>query len=193
MATFIDLDSTYRDRQQYPNPAEFVVGKDQLINWFRQARTVRAFPQQVSQRQMEMVDTIKLIHLVVPYQADIMDVPIIFVEFTSQKYKDKSLVSTMNNNHPTIKFICEWDKVQNDSAGDPAWIHYKTNMSQVMRFSRDFPIYFKLTFTTGNVLDITDTVVPEPINPAVQIHATFEVIPYIRDDEFSNHIVDTIV
>jgi hypothetical protein len=193
MSTFIDLASELRDREQFSNPAKFVVTESQQSSWFPNARTVRAFPQQVSQRQMEAVTTVKLIHLVLPYQDDIIDTPIVYVHFHTQKYRDKSLISTISNNQPEATFVCEFDKVQNNSAGDPAWIHYKTQMAQVMRFSRRSHLYFEVTFLDGTTLNITDTVPPAAANPLVQVHATFELIPYIRDDEFSNHLVDTMV
>ena len=192
MATFIDLDSSYRDRQQYPNPANYTVKDDQMSSWFTQGRTVRAFPQEIPKRQLEFVASLKLIHFVLPYSTALSGMPIIFVDIHTQRYKDRSLISTISNMHPSIKFVCEFDKYQVDSTGNPVWIHYKTNMNQVMRFSRKSALTFTVILLDGSVLFIQDNLPPLDPNASVQVHATFEVLPYIRDDEYSNHLTDFI-
>ena len=193
MSSFIDLDSSLRNVQLWPNPANFVVNDSQMSSWFVSSRSVRAFPQEVPKKQLEFVAALKLLHFVLPYQANLADTPIIFVDLHCQKYKDRSLVSTISNAHPQIKFVCEFDKYQVDSNLAPAWIHYKCNMTQVMRFSRKSALTFTVSMLDGNTVQIVDNTPPALPNPTVQVHATFEIIPYIRDDEYSNHMVDTMV
>ena len=142
MSTFIVLDSSYRDRQQYPNPANYVVNDTQMSSWFLQGRSIRAFPAEIPNRQLEFVSTIKLLHFVLPYSITLSNIPIIYVDIHTQKYKDRSLVSTISNSQPLVKFVCEFDKYQFNNAMQPVWIHYKCNMSQVMRFSRKSPLTF---------------------------------------------------
>jgi hypothetical protein len=193
MSTFIHLDSGARDVTQYPNPASFTVNANQVSTWWQAARTVRAYPQEIPNKQYEFVTTIKIDHLVLPYTEQLQDEPIVYVQFNSTKYKDRSLIQTISNMFPTITFVAEWDKTQNDSTATPAWIHYKCNMPQAMRFSRDKPVIFEVTLRDGSTPIIVDNIPPVLPNPAVQVSATFELIPYIRDDEYSNHMVTTLL
>lgn len=190
MADFIVLNSIFRDREQYPNPANFVVGSEQMKDWLPQPRAVRAFPSEVSNRPLLFVNTLKILHLVLPYQADLQDLGLVYVNVFSQKFDDKNLVYMMEASMPQIKFVCEWDKTQNDSAGDPAWIHYKTNMSQVMRFAKNTPVTFQIYKPDGSIVSINDNLPPTPADPTKQVFATIEVVPYQRDDEFSHHNVE---
>jgi hypothetical protein len=192
MSTFVHLDSGQRNVVQYPSPADFDVTAKQVSSWWPQARTVRAYPQEIQNKQYEFVTSIKLSHLILPYTAQLANEPLIFVEFHSSTYHDRGLISTIDGEFPKITFVAEWDKTQNNSSA-PAWIHYKCNMTQAMRYKRDKPLKFKIVLRDGTVPVITDNTPPVLPNPALQISATFEMIPYIRDDEYINHMVTTLV
>lgn len=194
MSSFLHLDSGFRNVQQFPSPAEYVVTADQVKSWFAQARSVRAYPQEIPKKQYEFVTSLKLLHLVLPYTDELISAPIIYIDLHSQKYQDKNLVTTISSVFPTITFVAEYDKTQPNIAGDPAWIHYKCNMTQVMRWARNNPILFKIVMPATNTVPvITDNTPPELPNPAVQVQATFEMIPYIRDDEYTNHMITTLL
>ena len=194
MSSFVHLDSGLRDVNKYPNPADYVVNANQGSTWFKHARNVRAYPQEIPNRQYEFVTSIKLTHLVLPWTTELSTDPIVYVVFHSQKYKDRSLIFTISNAFPTITFVAEWDKTQTDASGNPIWIHYKCSMTQAIRWARDNPIQFQILLpATDTVPTIVDNVPPALPNPAVQTLATFEEIPYIRDDEYSNHMITTLL
>ena len=65
-------------------------------------------------------------------------------------------------------------------------------MEQTMRFKRDDPVSIKFTTRSGDTLPNTDTLVPNPPDPNQQTLITFEVIPYIRDNDYNNPMVNTL-
>lgn len=67
MATFIDLDSYWRNRDDYPNPCEYEVSAKQTTTWMKAAREVRSKPQNACDRPNEFVTTVHIDSLSVPY------------------------------------------------------------------------------------------------------------------------------
>ncbi|MDB4769404.1 hypothetical protein OAG24_00415 [bacterium] len=193
MSTYFHLDSLFRDRETWPNPASYEVKPDQVATWFRQARSVRAHPQNPSTSPLEFVSSINLHHLIIPYDASFVGLPVLYVEFRSKKYNDIHLVHSIEGNKADVQYVCVLEKIQNDSAGDPMWIHFRSTMEQVMRFRRGDEIIFKVTTRDGSVLPNVDTLVPIAADPNKQILATFDVIPYIRDGDYDNHMKETVV
>lgn len=192
MSSFIDLDSIWRDREMFPNENKYELTPNQVESWFRKSRTVRAFPQEPSTSPLEFATTVNLRYLTLPYTDELSLIPRVYVNFSSREYKDIRFINTIDGRLPEAKFICQFDKVQNDSFGNPVWIHYKCVMEQTMRFKRDDTISFEITSRNGNTLPQNDNPpIDEPISN-IQTLATFEVTPYIRDGDYDNHMASTL-
>jgi len=193
MSTFVDLDSIERDREVNPNPNEYTLQPQQVKTWFRSSRTVRAFPQNPNTEPREFVTTVNIRYMTLPYSEAVAALPRIYVDFRSRTYKDIHLIQAINGIHKNAKFICVFDRIQNNpSTGDPAWIHYRCNMEQTMRFKRDDTVTLKFTTRSGDTLPNTDTLEPNPPDPAQQTLVTFELTPYIRDGDYDNQMINTL-
>ena len=192
MANFIHLDSISRDREQYPNPFDYELTPQQVNSWFRSARTVRAHPQNPSTQPLDFVSTINIRHIILPYNARFASLPILYINFRSRDYKDIHLIQTIDGVHPNSNFICEWDKIQENDSGQPLWIHYKCNMEQTMRFTRDRPVIFQITTRDGNPLPGTDNLPPQNPDPLQQSLCTFEITTYLRDRDYDNHLLEPL-
>lgn len=193
MSSYFHLDSLFRDRETWPNPANYQLKPDQVGTWYRQARSIRAHPQNPSTNPLEFATSIKLHHLIIPYDAAFANLPVLYIEFRSKRYNDIHLVQSIEGNKADVQFVCINQKIQNDGAGSPLWIHFASTMDQVMRFSRGDEIIFKVTTRDGTVLPNQDTTPPIAADPNKQILATFEVTPYIRDGDYDNHMKETVL
>lgn len=192
MSNFINLDSIWRDREAYPNENSFEVSSKQVDTWFRSSRTVRTFSQNPNRRPLEFATTVNIKHLILPYTEDLVELPVIYVNFRSKKYNDIHLINAIYGKQPTAKFICTQHKILNDKLGSPLWIHYQCNMEQTMRFERGGPVIFQITTRDGSILPQQDTIVPLQTDPTKQSICTFELTPYIRDGDYDNHMVSPL-
>nr|QBK86408.1 MAG: uncharacterized protein LCMAC102_02030 [Marseillevirus LCMAC102] len=191
MSTFIDLDSIWRDRETYPNPNDYQLTPKQVDTWFPSARTVRAYPQNPTIQPLEFATTVNIHYLTLPFSETVSEFPRIYVNFRSDRYKDIHLIQAIDGKQPDAKFICNFDRIQNDSNGNPMWIHYKCSMEQTMRFDRGRPVLFQITTRDGSILPNLDTILPTPLDPTKQTLCTFELTPYIRDGDYDNHLAET--
>lgn len=212
MSTQIHVDSTWRNRNEYPNPAEFIISIDMINSWRTVDRTVQPVRPHNKMQATNMLHTVKLLNLTIPNVAvantitnatlqgskfvttttiAVMDAPFIYVSLHSaDMVNDSRLVNTLeggrNSYNRTLKdavFVAYYDKTQNN------WIQYKTNMLQSYRLDTTKELKFRLFDNTGQTLQLTDTSPPTYPNGAVQVNAVFEVTPYIRDDRYENHVV----
>lgn len=67
MATYIDLDSIWRDRAAYPNPCNYELTPNQIETWSRSTRETRPLPANPNERPLDFVNSISLITLTLPY------------------------------------------------------------------------------------------------------------------------------
>lgn len=193
MSSFVNLDSILRERGIYPNENKYAVDSKQVETWFKSARTTMAVSQNPSIKPREFATAVNVRYLVVPYTDDLSEVPTLYVNFHSKEYRDIHLISSINGVHRDAKFICTFDKIQNDRLGNPMWIHYRCNMIQVMRFRRGDPVYLEIMGRDGNTLPQQDTSEPALSNPAKQTLVTFETVPYINDNSYSNQTVESYI
>ncbi len=191
MSSFIDLDSFWRDREAFPNPFKYNLQPSQVETWFKFARSVRAHPQNANVQPLEFATSVNIRHLTLPFNEDIVGLPRVYVNFRSQTYKDIHLISAIDGRQPNAKFICTFDKIQLDKDIRPAWIHYKCNMEQVMRFRRGVPVELEITTRNGTTIPGHDTSPPDDADPDQQTLCTFELTPYILDSNFDNHMTET--
>jgi hypothetical protein len=193
MSTFIDLDSIWRDRLTYPNPAFYEVTPDQVNTWFASARSIRATPQNNNTRPLEFATDVSLQVLTLPYNSTLVTYPRIYLDFHSKLYNDRFLISTINGVNPEARFICVLDKIQYDSNNNPIWMHYRSTMKQTLRFKRDDSVVFAITTRDGSILPFfIDNNTDLPIDPTQQTLATFELIPYIRDAKYVNNMIEPV-
>jgi len=185
MSSYIDIDSEYRDNNLYPNPAQFTITADQVDRWFKHNRITNNLPNLPFKSPYDFVHVVKLKNLVIPYSVAFSTLRRIYVDFHTHQTKTYNLINCINGMNADAKFIAFYDRIQNDSAGNPYAIHYKCNMSQVMRFQNGQPVDFILRDKDDNILSITDTT-PTP-DPDVQVQATFEITPYVNSGEYDNH------
>lgn len=192
MTSYIDLDSMWRDREAYPNENDYVIGPNQIESWYRMNRIVRALPQNPNSLPLGFATSISLVSLTLPYSVDLVKMPRVYVNFTSKLYRDLHLVQAIDGRQAESKFVCHFDKIQNDSLGVPTWIHYKCDMDQVMRFEKKDPVIFQIFTRSGNILTQQDDNIPLPGNPDKQSLCTFSLTPYLQDGRFDNHMVETL-
>ena len=192
MATFVDLDSFWRDREEYPNENDYALKPLQVESWFKSSRSTRAFPSNPSIRPLEFATTVNIRYLTIPYSEMVSEFPRVYVNFRSQRYKDVHLINAIDGKQPDAKFICAPDRIQNDRNGNPIWIHYKCHMEQTMRFARGEPVFFQLTTRDGSVLPQLDTDVPVMADPSKQTLCTFEITPFVIDGSFVNNMTQTL-
>ncbi len=192
MSNYIDLDSFFRDRIDYPNENNFELTPQQVQTWFKSARAVKAYPSNPSLQPLEFATTVNVCTLVTPYTAQLASLPRIYLNFRSLKYDDQFLIYTIDGIHQEAKFILIIDRIQYSDINVPLWIHWKCpNMEQTMRFERSYPVLFKLTTRSGDILPQQDTIIPNTPNPFAQVMCTFQVTPYIRDGDYDNQMTDT--
>jgi hypothetical protein len=187
MASFLDLDSTYRDREQFPNPAQYTVPPEQSEVWFSQARIVNEVGSVSPVLPMDFATNIKLLMLTIPYTASSTAIyPVLYVDMHCSFYNDSRLISCINGNHAGDRFVCQFNQIINNSSNAATWIQYKCDMTQTIRFKRNDTIFFQISNNLGQVLAITDTLPPSGPNPLEQTFATFSITPYLRDYRYTS-------
>ena len=185
MASYVDLDSIWRERESYPNENDYQLLPAQVKTWIKQNRTVTATSRNPGLRPLEFAVTIEIQALAVPYDVGVATYPRVYVNFRSRNYDDIRLIDAIDGMHPDAKFVCTFDKLQYDPLGNPLWIHYKCGMKQTMRFERGQPIVFQVCGRNGIPLPQQDTPPSQDPNPNKQTLCTFQIIPYEIDGEFS--------
>lgn len=212
MSTYFHIDSTWRDRTLYPNPAEFLIPIEVAKGWRTPNRTVQAVRPHNKMQVTNMSHSVRLLNLSIPFNfgGDIgttfVDTnPFIYVTMQSTSYyKDMKLINTIENGNivnevldasgnitkVSLKdaiFVAYCDKLQ---GGDTSsWIQYKCNMIQTYRIDQQDAISFRVFGADGKTLTIIDTQPPTAINKARQVNALFELTPYVREEAYDNHFV----
>jgi len=194
MSTVIDIDSLYRDKFNYENPAEFEITASQVETWFSSNRTTRATAMNPASSPYEASTSIKLDRLIIPYTAQLALEPRLYVDFQSNRYKSIMVINAIDGKHPNAKFVLDFSHYQDNDAGDHIWIHYKSNNEQVMRFRHKDPIKFRVSDRYDNTLPLTtlDSPVGSAALPEAQVMATFVLTPYILDGTYNNQLIQPI-
>lgn len=212
MSVPILIDSKDRDRTLYSNPAEFTINSSQTAGWSSLTKDVLCVRPCAKKNVCNLLYCIRLVSLTLPGTAtdtaggDLRDTqPYIFVRLSTSTYPDRGLIrnidSTSKIGANDATFVCVFEKAQ--GAGEE-WFQYKCAMTgQCLRFDPEKPQIEFRVFTregspaiplsggnTTNTVLITDNALPNNINPARQVSALFEVTPYVRDNEFSNHLIE---
>lgn len=186
MATYVDLDSIWRERESYPNENDYQLLPAQVKTWFKQNRTVTATSRSPALRPLEFSVTIQILFLTLPYSATLASYPRVYINFRSRRYDSIHLIDTIDGTLPDSKFVCSFNFIQNDALGVPMWIHYKCGMKQTMRFERSDPIIFQVCGRNGIPLPAQDTPPSQDPDPNKQSLCTFQITPYEIDGDFSD-------
>lgn len=197
MANFIDLDSTYRNINTYPNPASYTVEDKQVSTWPRAPRNVSNNSNRPGSNSVEYATSLHIRHLILPYTtytyvdktgatitSHTADLQRIYLDIRNSNFNDRQMLLSIDNVVGQFKFVLTREQIQFDSTGNPAWIHFGARMDQAMRFSRDKPVTINIAQENGYTIIITDTT-PTP-NPALQTYILSQVTPYFRDGAFQN-------
>ncbi len=213
MSIPLHIDSRWRQRSNEDNlnPAEFFISAEVVQKWQSVDRTVQAVRPHDKMQVTNMVHSVKLLNLTVPYDfggavgATFNNIaPFVYVNLQSTSmYKDMRLVNTLEdgrvvNQGPDIlgantktslkdvTFVAYCDKVQGTG---PNWIQYKCGMTQTYRLKLDDALTFRVFTGDGKTLPIVDNAPPDDIDPTKQVNALFEITPYVREDRYDNHLV----
>jgi len=193
MSNYLEIDSTYRDRNDYPNPAEFTIPPDQTQTWYP-LRRVNQNPPNPKYAARDRFQSITLKLLTIPYSPIYVAEPRMYIDLHSLTYTDAPLIYTIDDHLNNARFACAQEKIQNDEFGNPVWIHYKglTN-DQTYRFKSDEAVYIRVFTRDGVTIPIADTSIPDPPDPSQQIIVSFEVTPYLRDGDYEHGIGDYLI
>lgn len=211
MSTHLHFDSRWRDRSnpENTNPAEFTISPEIAMGWNTTNRTVQAVRPHDKYQVTNIVHSIKLLRMTIPYSASyIEDTPFLYVQLSSfSNTPDKKLIHTLENGKiinktpplltapPTgytkvttrlseATFVVHFDKTQGTG---PEWIQFKSDMTQTYRLDLKNGMKFRVFTPDGITIPITDATYPADITPAKQVEALFEVTPYVREDRYDNH------
>lgn len=207
MATYIDLNSLFRDANFYTNPAEYVVNATQVATWHRSPRTVSAHSARPGSRAVEFTQSVQCKQLTLPYTdykyisngQEISDhtanLQRIYLDVHTEKHNDRHLVSTIDNKISKAKFVLTRENIQFDISMNPISINFGCRMDQVMRFPRYEAIRINIMQEEGKTIFITDNISRDPsgniisLDKAKQTWILLEVVPYYRDGDYNNHAI----
>jgi len=196
MSNYIDLDSTHRKRDLYPNPCDYVVQSDQVSSWNRESRKVVSHSTRPGAKTTDFVQSIQIKHVILPYtdityhsqdgnviNSHTADLQRMYLNVYTERFNDKHLLSTIDNKVSKANFVLTQEKIQFDSSGDPAWIFFSSRMDQVMRFSRNESLVVQLRQEEGKIIIIEDM---DPVDKSLQTYVLIEVTPIIRDGDYND-------
>ena len=198
MSNYFSIESIRRNRDEFPNPAEFTVEASQTQGWFRRSRTVRSVSQNPQTMSLDFASAIEVKQVITPYKipdpgpkppvgAAATPYSYLYLDIHSPTYNDQYLINTMGGANRDARFLLVRDKVIFGKKGEPVWILWTSPMEQVLRFKRDDPLVFRLFTPDGITLPLIDNG-PVP-KKSVQIVALLGVTPYSRDGDYDNHLL----
>lgn len=176
MATFIELDSKFRDRTQFSNPAEFIVQAKQTSGWSSLLKDTVCVKNCNDRQLCNMLYCVELEYLILPNRIvdsngttvtnislDPYNNPLhqtnnaIYISFGTEKYTDGNLIRTIGSVHKEAVFSAfPSSTFVGDLVGGQAveWIRYETKMKQCIRINPQKPVINFRIFT--NQLPQTD-------------------------------------
>lgn len=197
MASYFDLDSSYRKVDTYPNPAKYVVEGDQISAWDRAPRQVTSNSNRQKIRTLEFAESAEVKALILPYinftytkkDGSIMnghtaDLQRVYLDVHSIRFPDMRLISTIGSVITNARFVLTRDKIQYDSNNNPVWVLFETKMDQVIRFARNEPLQVDIMQEEGYTIVIPDQ---NPIVKANQTYISLEITPYMIDGNYTNN------
>lgn len=167
MAQYIELDSTHRDREVYPNPHEYELQPSQVNTWSRSGfaaeQTVRY--------------SVKVLNVIVPYVAGLKDNRRLYLDIHSNGLDDNYKVRMIEGVNADAKFVIILDKILNDSSDNPAWIQYKCDMTQSLRINFHNTFSVRIFDKDGVSIPNGDNLYPASVLDTAQTSMTIELTP----------------
>src|SRR3990167_9319820 len=114
MSDYVHLDSSYRDRVQYPNPYNYTISAGKCGGWYKQPRQVKPNGNNQPSAQ-EFVVSIRPLDLTLPYSTAMTSVPYVYVDIHGQTYNDENLVRSINDSLKPVRFIFTNPSIQFDN------------------------------------------------------------------------------
>lgn len=189
MSNYYDFDSINRDRTvQNQNENQYTLSIPNTSSWLNRPRAVTNISTNPQVRPTSFVWSIRVLSLVVPYNAYNSQQPKLYVKIrSSNSMSQRNFVNSINNVHSDAFFVCYFDKVQTDSTDTRRWIHFKSDVDQV--YNIDFKQYVQIEISDrfGNVLPQTDAPYTEDPDPFQQTLILTQATPYLRDADYANH------
>lgn len=201
MATYIDLDSSYRDTVNYPNACNYIVSVDQVRSWSKEPRQIAAQNPRI--RAVEFTQSVECKYLILPYtdityRDNITGLTVtthtaalsrLYLDVHSQRYNDTGLINIIDNKIPRARFVLTFESLQFDHNNIPRFVRFVCRMDQVMRFSRNDSLIVNMMQEEGYAIIITDPALPGGITKELQTWILLEITPYLRDADYANHTV----
>jgi hypothetical protein len=197
MSSYYILTSKLRDRNTWPNPAQYEINDEQVRTWSKEPRNVSATSTRPGSRVVEAYQSLQIKTCYMPYTdityttqdgtvvtEPLTNIPVLYVDIHTRNYNDSSLINSPDNIHRKDKFLLTKSHVDYDALGLPRWIFYHCNMDQVTRYARNEPVWVSFSQEDGRTIVIPDPgATPDPL---MQTFMNLEVIPYFRDGHYSN-------
>lgn len=180
MATYISVDSIFRDTQQSPNPAEFFIRVEETKGWATENRTVQSVKAHRRRKEPILLHEVTLLKLSIPYSATLLNEPYLYVEFSSTQKPIRGLINTLGNTQEGVKlqsavFEVFFDKIQSVPAGSNLYIIYNCAMTQVMSLEPKGSYKFRVFNRTGTTIVVTDSIYPVLPSPTSQVSMLLKI------------------
>ena len=177
MSQYIELNSTTRDRQTYPNPHKYELLPSQVATWLNSS--IISSDRTAMMSSTANVDmAIRVKNVVLPYTDALLESPRIYLDLHTVGMDTGRQILCIDGDHRRAKFVLTLDKVITDSDDASVWLQYKTDMMQVIPFGFKQPIAIEFFDITGTTLVGTDAAYPTEATAAKQTFVTFELSPY---------------
>lgn len=170
MSTFIELDSKFRNRECFSNPAEYRVDACQTAGWSNLIRDVQCVRPCSKKEACNLLFCVKLLKLAIPTRivdtagdtvsiiaedpfnnAVTRDVNCLYVHFSTSRYTDSNLIRTINNEHRDATFVAVPMRTfvgAPDGGGNSVeWTFYESHMLQCIRLEDKKPVITFRVFT----------------------------------------------
>jgi hypothetical protein len=114
------------------------------------------------------------------------------VEPITATYRNQDTMSSINGVHRNDKFSMIQDTIQYDDNGQGLWIHYRSLIPQITRYTLGQPIHIRISDRGGKTISYFDDDKNSTSFPDVQKQTllTFNVTPFVMDN---NYVPDAIV
>lgn len=166
---YIDIDSTYRDREQFPDPNNFIVNFDNLVYSGSQYGQTQYVNYQI-----------KLENLIIPnldiYENGVLSdniktFPYLYVEFGNVNNISSTIYSNNSNSRHCIFKVPVTDDSYNTQS---SFLTLKCNMIQTIKYKPNSDHKLTIRLPNGEVLKyLADDLLPNPPNRLLQTSATF--------------------
>lgn len=190
MSTTVHLDSTFRDRAAYTNPAQYTLSPDDVAAWSSRPIITRATAGDRRQIPADMVKSVNVASVTTPYVASLVGEPVLYLELYTLDHRSDGMINTIGGQNGRARFVLRQNRIQVDSLGAPVWIHWYAEGERVYPFSFRQPITVRIFQRTGATIPLTDAAASSPPDLSRQTLITLQVMPYTRDADYVDRYTD---